>query len=479
MKTTGMRMLAVLGLWVAVAAGQEESSAVGPDAGLTAEYRETADRIIEAALADDEGWAKLSHLTDRIGHRLSGSKALQEAVLWSFEQMQKDGLSNVRMQPVAVPHWVRGREWVKVTSPVERELAMLGLGGSVGTPPEGIEAEVVSASSFDELEALGREQVEGKIVLWNVEWDGYRRTVAYRTRGATAAARLGALASLVRSVGPVSLQTPHTGAMRYGDDADKIPSAAVTIEGAELIQRLIESGQTVRVRLYMEARTLPDALSANVMGEIPGREMPEEVVVLGGHIDSWDVGQGAQDDGSGCIASLQAVALLKKLGLEARRTIRVVFWTNEENGLAGGRAYRSALGEDVHSHAAAIEMDGGSEHPAGFGLASLAVAGVAQGGERVEAKLRQIGALLDPIEAGRITWGGGGADISPLIREGVPGFGLRTRGEKYFHWHHTEADTLDKINPDHFRKNVAALAILSYVLADMPQRLPDFLQAED
>ncbi|HSR68414.1 MAG TPA: M20/M25/M40 family metallo-hydrolase [Acidobacteriota bacterium] len=471
-KATARMMLAgVLMLMATPVAGQDQ--------GLTADYRETADAIIEAALSDTEGWARLSHLTDRIGHRLSGSKALEEAVLWSFRQMQQDGLSNVRLQPLAVPHWVRGREWLKIESPVKRELAMLGLGGSIGTPPQGLSAEVVMAASFDQFEAMDPAQVEGKIVLWNVEWNGYGRTVRYRTRGAVEAARKGAVASLVRSVGPVSLQTPHTGAMRYDDEVEKIPSAAVTIEGAELIQRLIKAGEKVRLRLYMEAETLPDALSANVMGEIPGREFPDEIVVLGGHIDSWDVGQGAQDDGSGCIASLQAVALLKKLGLRARRTIRVVFWTNEENGLAGARAYRAALGEDVDSHVAAIEMDGGSEHPVGFGLASLAVAGVAGGSERVVAKMRQIGALMDPIEAGRITWGGGGADISPLIREGVPGFGLRTRGEKYFHWHHTEADTLDKIDPEHFRKNVAALAILSYVLADMPQRFPDFLQAGD
>lgn len=440
---------------------------------VTEAYRETAARLIGAAMVDRDGWTKLSYLTDRIGNRLSGSEALERAVVWAEQQMQADGLANVRVQPVMVPHWVRGNESAELVAPVRRRLAMLGLGHSVGTPKDGVTAEIVVVSSFEDLAARAVDEVEGKIVLFNVPYAGYGRTVRYRSGGASAAARKGAVAALVRSIGPVSLQTPHTGAMRYEDGVERIPTAALTIEGATLIQRLVDSGSTVRVRLRMEARTLPDAPSGNVMGEIVGRELPDEVVVLGGHLDSWDVGQGAQDDGSGCIAALQAVALIRQLGLQPRRTIRVVFWTNEENGSAGARAYREWVGDEVGQHVAGIEMDGGSEAPLGFGLT---VPGADAGGqdpryERAYALSQQILDLLQGIGAGSVFRGGGGSDIGPLMQAGMPGFGLRTVGERYFDWHHTEADTLDTIEPNDFRRNVAALAVLAYVLADMPERL--------
>ncbi len=437
---------------------------------LSTRYREPAARIIGAALLDEGGWTKLSYLCDRIGNRLSGSPQLEEAVRWAAGEMRADGLENVRTLPVKVPRWVRGRESATLLTPIERRLPMLGLGLSVGTPPEGITAEVAVVSSFDQLKALGRDGVAGKMVLYDVPYDGYGKTVAYRSRGPSEAARLGAVAALVRSVGPISLQTPHTGSLNYADDAPQIPAAAITIEGAGLIHRLAAAGEVVTLRLAMEAKTLPDADSADVMGEIPGSQNPDEVVVLGGHLDSWDVGQGAQDDGAGAMAALQAVSLLRRLDLHPRRTIRVVLWTNEENGLAGARAYREWVGDQISRHVAAIEMDGGSEKPVGFGFR------VPEEDQRLEQaylKATQIGPLLEAIEAGQITRGGGGADISPLTRDGVPGFGLRTVGEHYFDWHHTEADTLDKVDPHDFRLNVAALAILAYVLADMPERLAD------
>jgi Zn-dependent M28 family amino/carboxypeptidase len=229
-----------------------------------------------------------------------------------------------------------------------------------------------------------------------------------------------------------------------------------------MIARLCADGVPVKIRLEMEAHMEPDADSGNVVGEIPGRERPEEVVVIGGHLDSWDVGQGAQDDGASIIACLQALALMKKLDLQPRRTIRVAFWVNEENGGRGGESYRRWVGDQVANHAAAIEMDGGAESPRGFG-AGVDVASLDL--------LRQIGSLLERAGAGEITGGGGGADIAPLLRDGVPGLGERTAGTHYFDWHHSEADTLDKVNPDDFRKNVAAMAVMSYILADMPGRL--------
>lgn len=434
-----------------------------PAAEVPAAYRKTAQRLINAALEDSAGYSQLAELCDHIGNRLSGSPALERAVEWSVAQMKKDGLENVQTIPVKVPHWVRGRERAAIVSPVRHTLTMTGLGGSVATPADGITAPVVVVRSFEELEKRGRSGVAGKIVVYNAPFESYFRTVQYRTAGASRAARLGAVAALVRSVTPVSLENPHTGAMEYEAGVVKIPTAAVTIEDAEMLQRLSSGHAPVEVHLEMEARTLPDAASANVIGEIPGRESPEEVVVIGGHLDSWDVGQGAQDDGSGIMTALSAARIIRKLGLRPRRTLRVVFWTNEENGSAGAEAYRRWVGAKIQNHVAAIEMDGGAEKPVGFSF----------GGSRAALpELGAIGALLEPVGASGLQHGGGGADIAPLMRDGVPGLGLRTIGTHYFDWHHSPADTMDKVDPKDLRLNIAAMAVMAYVLADMPRRLP-------
>ena len=459
-----------LGLAVLVAV----PSAVAPaQENLTDHYREPAGRILGAALTDVEGWEKLEHLTTEIGHRLSGSTQLERAIDWAHERMEAEGL-RVRKLPVKVPHWVRGEESAKVVAPVERALPMLGLGMSVGTPEGGVTASVVSVRSFDELDALSREDVEGKIVLYAVEWEGYGETVRYRALGPSRAAAKGAVAALVRSATGRSLNTPHTGALRYDEDHPKIPAAAVTVEDAEWMRRMTARGQDVRVHLEMNARMLPDADSFNLVAEIPGRERPEEVVVMGGHYDSWDVGQGAHDDGAACMAAWHALTIVHRLGLKPRRTLRVVLWTNEENGLAGGRAYREWVGDAIDGHVAAIEMDGGAERPIGFGLglrdqgddASDEAYGKALG------ILSSIGALLEAIDANTMSRSGGGADIGPLMNDGVPGLGLKTVGEHYFDWHHTHADTLDKVDLQDFRRAIALLGVIGYILADMPQRLP-------
>ena len=446
------------------------------DKNLTETYREPAGRLIGAAMTDTQGWDRIDYLATVIGHRLSGSENLEKAIVWAEKEMRADGL-DVSLQPVMVPHWVRGHEEAEVVAPVRRPLRILGLGRSVGTSPEGITAPVVVVENFDELDALGREAVEGKIVAYSVPWVGYGGTVRYRSAGASRAAALGAVAVLVRSATGNSLSTPHTGALRYAEDQPQIPAASMTVEDAEWFKRMKAHGQEVTVRLMMEAETLPDAQSYNVVAEIKGSEKPEEIVVLGGHYDSWDVGQGVHDDGAACIAAWQAVNLVHKLGLKPRRTLRVVLWTNEENGLNGGREYHAALGEDVGRHVAAIEMDGGMERPVGygFGLVGFSAGDEENAGDPVyEAaleRLQQIGALLDGIEANVISRGGGGADIGPLMRSGVPGLGLRTVGEHYFDWHHTHADTLDKLDPLNMRRSIATLAVMSYVLADMPERL--------
>ena len=329
------------------------------------DYRAPAGRIIGAALTSDRAYARLAHLTDHIGHRLSGSKALERAIEWAIAEMKNDGLDNVRAEKVMVPHWVRGEESLEMITPVPRKLTMLGLGNSVGTPAEGIAAEAVVVRNFDELEALG-ERVRGKIVVYNVPFTNYGATVRYRSAGASRAARYGAVAALVRSITPVSLQTPHTGAMIYDENQPKIPAAAITIEGAELLQRMHDRGERPTLRLKMEARFLPDAESANVVAEIKGSEKPDEVVLISGHFDSWDVGQGAHDDGGGCIIAWEAARLLKELGLRPRRTIRVVLYTNEENGLRGGNAYRDAHRAELSKHILAIESDSGVYRPRGF-----------------------------------------------------------------------------------------------------------------
>ena len=436
---------------------------------MSSHYGETAKRLIEAATTDPHSLDRLEFLCDRIGNRLSGSSSLDRAVAWGFEEMKRAGLENVRAQSVKVPHWVRGEESLTAISPLDRNLPILGLGNSVGTPAQGITANVVVVSNFEELSALGAAKVRGNIVLFDAPFQVYGRTVTYRVSGPSRAAALGAVAVLVRSITPISLRTPHTGTLVYLADSPQIPAAAVTIEDAEWMHRLALRGNSVKVRLKMSAHFEPDATSANLIGDIPGSEKPEEIVVMGGHIDSWDVGQGAQDDGSGIMVSLEAAGLIKRLGLKPRRTIRVVFWVNEENGGAGGRAYRSMLGDSVLKHVAAIEMDGGAEKPLGFGFGE----GEHSPPSRAMEALREIASLLTPIGANQIQRGGGGSDIEPLMEAGVPGLGQLSSGAHYFDWHHTEADTFDKVNPQDFRESVAAMAVMSYVLADMPDRLSD------
>ncbi len=426
------------------------------------EYADEAQRIIAAALSDSTGWQRLTEMVDRFGPRLSGSESLERAIDWILERMREDGLDNVRGEPVMVPHWVRNDESATMVEPYARDLPMLGLGGSVATPAGGITAEVMVVSTFDELERRASE-ARGKIVLYDMEWQGYGATVRYRTEGAVAAARAGAVASLIRSVTPYSMRTPHTGTMRYEDGVQRIPHAAITVEDAALIRRLIDRGERVVVRLEMNAETLPDAQSRNVVAELRGRESPDEVVVLGGHIDSWDVGQGAMDDGGGSVAAWEAVRLLKELGLTPRRTIRVVLWTNEENGLRGGEGYREAHLGELDKHVLAMESDAGVFAPQGFGFT---------GSDAAYEIVRRIGSLLEPIGANNIVKGGGGADIGPIMREGVPGMGLNVDGTRYFWYHHSPADTIDKLDPNEFARCVAAMAIMAYVAAELPEPLP-------
>lgn len=427
---------------------------------LAGQYRTVANQIIDAATGNHDAFARLTELVDLFGSRISGSVALERAIDWMLIEMEADGLDNPRGDPVLVPHWVRGNESLHMILPRPRKLPMLGLGFSVATPPGGIRAEVLVVSSYDELEARA-DEAAGRIVLFDVPFTSYGRTVQYRTGGAVAAARVGAVASLIRSVTPYSQQTPHTGNSRYEDGVPKIPHAAITVEDAELLHRMQDRGERIELILKMEAQTLPDAPSRNVMAEIVGSEFPNEVVVLGGHIDSWDVGQGAMDDAGGVVAAWEAIRIIKELGLRPRRTIRAVGWTSEENGGPGGRVYAADHADEYH--VLAMESDGGVFKPSGFGFT---------GSDEAFDIVTEIATLLDRIESGTITRGGGGADIGPLMATGVPGMGLSVDGTRYFWYHHTDSDTIDKLDPDEVALVVATMAVIAYVVADMPERLP-------
>ncbi len=435
-------------------------AAQAPEA-IPAKYRDVANRIIAAAEADSTGaWDRIAELSDRFGHRLSGSRALEQAIEWTAATMTADGLANVRRERVMVPHWVRGAESLELVAPRRQLLPMLGLGGSIATPQEGITAEVMVVASFEEL-AQRATEAKGRIVLYDAEWRDYGYNGAFRRQGAIAAAKAGAVASLARSAGPYGMRTPHTGNMSYDSTVKKIPHASVTAEDAMMIRRMIGRGEKVRVTLKMSARTLPDAESHNVMGELRGREKSAEIVVMGGHIDSWDVGTGAMDDAGGVVVAWEAVRLLKRLGLTPRRTIRVVGWTNEENGGRGGAAYRDMHRQETHQ--LAIESDGGVFSPKGFGFT---------GSPAARAIIEAIGGLLAPIGAGRIEASGGGADIGPIMATGVPGMGLNVDDSRYFWYHHTEADTPDKLDRAEVRRVVAAMAVMAYIAADIEQGLP-------
>jgi carboxypeptidase Q len=450
-------------------------AAAAPVANLAAPYREAADRILRTARADRGAYTKLAHLTDRIGARLAGSPQLDQAIAWAQAAMRADG-HDVRAEPVQVPVWIRGHEEGAIVSPVARPITLIGIGDTVPTPKGGITAPIVVVHSFDELDAKGA-AVKGKLVLFDVAMppysettgSGYGEVVRYRGLGPSRAAKLGAVGVLVRSVTAHSLGAPHTGALRYDPAAPKIPAAAVTVEDAALITRLAAAGP-VTVRLVLESRRLPDAPSANVIGELRGRERPEEIVLISAHLDSWDVGQGAHDDGAGCVMVMQALTTLRKLGLVPRRTIRVVLFTNEENGLRGGKQYAIDHAAEAKRTVLAFETDSGGFSPRGF---TVDTEHPTAGTPRVIARLTELLTLLAPINVTRVIPGHGGSDISPLAALGVPALGLAVDGRTYFDIHHTKADTLDKVDPQALADGVAAVAVLAYVAAELPGRLDD------
>lgn len=425
-------------------------------------YRAISEKLIKTAKSTDFAYNRLAELCDTFGPRFSGTPELEAAIDWCLAEMKKDGFVNVRGEKVMVPRWVRGKESVMMVSPRQRNLPMLGLGGSIGTPKGGITAPVLVVKSFADLKKRAT-KAKGKIVIFDVPFTQYRETVMIRVNGAVEASKAGAVASLIRSVGPYSMQTPHTGGMRYANGVKKIPHAAITIEDVMMLHRMQKRGVEPVVTIKMAAKTLPDAESRNVVAEIRGTHYPEQTVIVSGHIDSWDVGSGAMDDGGGCLAAWEAARMILKLGLKPKRTIRIVLWTNEENGLAGAKTYAKTHKDDLKNHVIGIESDAGAFTPTGFGFT---------GSERAMPYLKEIGTLLEPIRPAKLAWGCRGADVMQLLVGGVPATHLEVDRGRYFWFHHTDADTIDKLSSKEIQECVAYMAVMAFVIADMPERLP-------
>ena len=436
-------------------------------------------RLQQAALASDYAYHQVAHLADNIGPRLSGSAQAAKAVEYVASELRAIGCE-VQLEKAMVPHWVRGEKTAALTQfpgmaeGTTQKIVLCALGGSVATPKEGITAEVVAAKNFDELKAMPHDKVTGKIVLFTYSFDkqlaavghsgeAYGEAVTYRSDGPSAAARQGAVACLIRSVGGADYRIPHTGSTHYAKDAPKIPAGAVTSEDADLIADLVKQGP-VKMKLLLTPQTLPDVESANVIGDLKGSEHPEQVVIVSGHLDSWDLGTGAIDDGAGVAVSMEAANLIHKLNLKPKRTIRVIAWMNEENGTRGSKQYAKDHEKDWANHFAAMETDGGADHPVGLHVKAK---------PEVKTLLKPVAAILQESGAGALDLSEhAGADIEPMEKANVPSFAPIQDGRFYFNYHHTAADTLDKIDPKNLAETSAIVAVWAYAMANAEQSLP-------
>ncbi|KAM6909813.1 carboxypeptidase Q-like [Xenentodon cancila] len=429
-----------------------------------AAYADVARQIIELAVsgaAQNRSYRRLADLTDTIGNRVSGSPNLEKAIKYMYNAMNQDGL-DVHLEPVKIPHWVRGKESAEMIAPRAKSLSILGLGSSVGTPPEGIEAEVLVVQSFEELKHRSNEAA-GRIVVFNQPFVSYVETVAYRSFGASKAAKAGAVATLIRSITPFSINSPHTGWQDYQEGVKQIPTACITVEDAELMWRMAQRGQKIVVRLIMEDKTLPDADSFNTVSEIRGWQYPEQVVLLSGHLDSWDVGQGAMDDGGGAIISWEALSLIKDLGLRPRRTLRAVLWTAEEQGGVGAQQYFNLHKVNLSNFDLVMESDLGTFTPVALQFT---------GSDAARKVMEEVVKLLAPINTTKLEPNGEETDIAPWIEAGIPGASLHVANSRYFWFHHTEGDTMTVQDPRDMDLCSALWAVVAYVVADLQDMLP-------
>jgi len=429
-----------------------------------APLRAAAAKIIGAARSGDHAWRTLARLCDEVGPRLSGTPAYPKAAEWAAARMRELGLADVRLEPVTATQWVRGTETLSIVAPgPERRLAVVGLGRSVGTPAAGITAPALVVRDFEEFERR-KDEARGKIVVFNFAmkeqpemFRSYGEAVSYRWTGSSRAAKVGAAAMIVRSVTTLRARAPHTGVMGYEDGVPKIPGAAASVEDVEGLQRLQDAGTPATLRLVLDDREGGTVAEANVVGEIKGTERPNEIVVIGAHLDSWDLACGAHDDGAGVAMALETVRVLKETGLAPKRTVRVVLFDGEEWGIVGGKAYFEAHRGELKAHHAALEADAGGFRPVGFSCA-----GAQDRVERIESWLP----LFQPLGSLWLRKGGGGPDIGPLAKEGVTSLGLTTDSRHYFDYHHSALDTADKVDPSELDDAAAAYALMTYLLAN-------------
>ncbi|XP_050069757.1 carboxypeptidase Q-like [Anopheles maculipalpis] len=431
-------------------------------------YQSVVDSIFHHIVSGEyagKTWQSLLEFTDRFGPRLTGTKQLEDAIDFAVQEMINEGLDNVHTEEAIVSNWQRGREWAELVEPFKKNLPMLGLGKSVGTPPQGITAEVIAVESFEEFDHFTEEQVKGKIVVFAPAWVGYGPTGRYRYESPSVAAKKGAAAVLIRSMTPFSIGTPHTGTLEYDPDVQRIPAAAIAVEDAMLLLRKFRRGDKMIVHLKMEAANLEPTVSRNTIGELEGHTFKNtSVVVVSGHMDSWDVGTGASDDAGGVFVSWKAITFLKAMGLRPRRTIRAIYWTAEEQYLEGASVYERQHAEDEKQEFNVFfESDSGTFEPTGLDFA---------GNNDAQCIFAEVAKLMTGFNDFTFTQGSVGSDIGNWVRRGFPGVSLRNKNENYFWYHHTEGDTIELEDPAALDKITALWAAASYVIADLSIDIP-------
>ncbi|XP_065187047.1 carboxypeptidase Q-like [Sycon ciliatum] len=417
---------------------------------------------LTAGAGKHQVYDRLATFTDTFGNRLAGSLTMQHAVEYMIGTMKHDGLDNVHGEPAMVPNWIRGLESATLLEPRVQNLAMLGLGLSVGTPRNGLTADVLVVNSFDELHNRSSE-AKGKIVVFNQDWVSYGVSVQYRGNGASEAAKVGAIAALVRSVTPFSINSPHTGAMTYQDGIEKIPTACITVEDAQMLARMQARGTRISIRLHMDAALDGEVQSMNTVAEVKGTTHPDEIVLVSGHLDSWDVGQGAMDDGGGAFISWQALSAVRALGLRPKRTMRAVLWTGEEFGGFGSDRYYNDHKNDSNNMDIVMESDSGVFQATGLRFT---------GSKEAKAIVTEIMKYMAPFNASTVFDGADGTDIDWWFKNGVPGGSLDNENEKYFYFHHSNGDTMTVLDPDEMDVCAALWAVASYCIANLDSMLP-------
>lgn len=424
-------------------------------------------KIFDEALERGDSYEMLRYLTKNIGGRLSGSPQAAAAVEWSRQQMMTYGFDTVYLQPVMVPHWVRGKkEIARIVNSKKLgavNVNVVALGNSVGSGPAGVLGNIIEVQDFQELAKLGKAKIEGKIIFFNRPMDpklmdtfaAYSGASNQRGSGPSEAAKYGAIGVVVRSLSSFTDDVPHTGGTRYGLNIPKIPAVAISTKGADLLSSLLKDDADLRFYFETHCETLPDVLSYNVVGELRGSEKPEEIIAVGGHLDSWDLSEGAHDDGAGCVQSIEVLRIMKAMGYQPKRTIRAVMFMNEENGLMGGRKYAELAAQNNENHIAAMESDRGGFLPVGFGIS---------GTKAQQDKLLSWKPLFEPYNIYQFKRGGGGADISPLRTQDVPTIGYLPDSQRYFKYHHTGIDNFEVVNQRELELGAAAMASIIYLI---------------